>query len=192
MKLPRIKPWIALAAATALQTAVLAWMVIDRTILLKTGKEIVLPVRPVDPRDLFRGQYVRLGYDVSSVPLRLIEGPRPVGSAPFYVTIEQQEGGAWTPVRITASPPRETGPKQLVLKARTFYRFPSGDYSPVGTVQVRYGIESYFVPEGEGPRLEALARDKKLAVLVAVDGKGNAALKGIMIDGKLQYSEPLL
>jgi uncharacterized membrane-anchored protein len=192
MTLPRLKPWIALAVVAALQTAVLAWMIIDRTILIKTGKEIVLPVRPVDPRDLFRGQYVRLGYDVSSVPLRLVEGPRPVGNAAFYVTLEAQEGGGWMPVRLTASRPRETGPKQIVLKARTFFRFPTVEQNSSGTVQVRYGIESYFVPEGEGPRLEEMARDKKLAVLVAVDGKGNAALKGIVIDGKLQYSEQLL
>ena len=58
-------------------------------------------------------------------------------------------------------------------------------------MRVRYGIESYFVPQGEGPRLEQLARDKKLAALVAVDRAGNAAIKGILIDGALQYEEPL-
>ncbi|MDX2202554.1 MAG: GDYXXLXY domain-containing protein [Hyphomicrobiaceae bacterium] len=192
MRLPRPGPALALAIVAGLQTAVLLYMVIDRSVLLKTGREIVLPVRPVDPRDLFRGQYVRLGFDVASVPLKLVEGPRPTGNKPFYVTIEQQEGGDWTPVRITAAPPGEAGPKQIVLKARPYYRFPPATASPNGMVQARYGIESYFVTEGEGPRLEALARDKKVAVLVAVDGRGNAALKGILIDGKLQYTEPLL
>jgi uncharacterized membrane-anchored protein len=57
---------------------------------------------------------------------------------------------------------------------------------------VRYGIESYFVRQGEGPRLEALARERKLSVLVAVDKAGIAAIKGLIIDGKLQYEEPLL
>ena len=57
---------------------------------------------------------------------------------------------------------------------------------------LRYGIESYFVPEGEGSRLEALARNRKLSVLVAVDNAGNAAIKGLIIDGKLQYEEPPL
>ncbi len=56
---------------------------------------------------------------------------------------------------------------------------------------MRYGIESYFVPEGQGPRLEALARDKKMAALIAVDSGGNAAIKGLVIDGVLQYEEPL-
>ncbi len=192
MRFPRLSLGLALAIAAAAQTAVLAWMVIDRTLLLKTGREIVLPVRPVDPRDLFRGEYVRLGYDISSVPLRLVEGPRPVGNSAFYVTIEEKDDKTWEPVRITAAKPDRLGPKQLVLKARAYYRFPLIDNGPAAAVSARYGIESYFVPEGEGPRLENLARDKKLAVLVAVDKAGNAALKGILIDGKLQYAEPLL
>jgi len=56
---------------------------------------------------------------------------------------------------------------------------------------VRYGIERYFVPEGQGLRLETLAREKKMATLIAVDAKGNAAIKGLIIDGTLQYEEPL-
>jgi uncharacterized membrane-anchored protein len=57
---------------------------------------------------------------------------------------------------------------------------------------VRYGIESYFVRQGMGPKLEAMARERKLAALVAVDKSGTAAIKGLIIDGKLQYEEPLL
>lgn len=189
MKLPRLTLPLGLAIAAALQIAVLGWMVLDRTRLIKTGQEIVLPIRPVDPRDLFRGQYVRLGYDVSNVSLKLVEGPRPVRNAPFYVTLEQADDGTWRPLRLTAAKPHGHGPKEIVLKGRAWRAFPTGD---TGSVAVRYGIESYFVPEGEGPRLEELARDKKLAVLVAVDGSGTSAIKGILIDGKLQYIEQLL
>jgi len=56
---------------------------------------------------------------------------------------------------------------------------------------VRYGIESYFVPEGQGKRLEVLAREKRMAALIAVDAKGNAAIKGLIVDRALQYEEPL-
>lgn len=192
MKLTRLALPVALAIAAFAQTAVLAWMVIDRTRLLKTGQEIVLPIRPVDPRDLFRGQYVRLGYDVSNVPLSLLEGPRPTANQGFYVTIEQQDDGAWKPVKLTLARPSALSARQVALRGRAFHRFPAVDRAGQGSVFVRYGIESYFVPEGEGPRLEALARDSKLATLVAVDKAGNAAIKGIVIDGKVQYSESLL
>ena len=190
MKMPMLSPRLALVLAALLQTAVLAWMVIDRTMLIKTGREIVLPIQPVDPRDLFRGQYVRLGYPVSQVPMRLVEGPLPDRNGAFYVTIEQQTDETWRPIRLTRDRPANLGPRQVALRARAQRSFPT--LTDGGSVFVRYGIESYFVEEGQGPRLETLARDKKLAALIAVDTCGNAAIKGIYIDGQLQYSEPLL
>ncbi len=192
MTLPRLAPPLALVLVALVQTAVLAWMVVDRTRLIKTGKEVVLPIVPVDPRDLFRGQYVRLGYNISQVPARLIEGPLPARNAPFYVTIEQQPDDTWRPVKLTRDQPTGVGPRQMVIRARAMHGFPQTHPSVTGNIFVRYGIESYFVEEGQGPRLEALARDKKLAALIAVDARGTAAIKGIYIDGKLEYSEPLL
>jgi uncharacterized membrane-anchored protein len=175
---------IALAITAVAQTAVLASMVIDRTLLLKNGREITLPIVPVDPRDLFRGEYVRLGYEISNVPAMLLSGPAPAANAAFYVTIQKNPQGGWTPVKVTATMPNETDPDRVVLKARTRWPFPTSTW-------VRYGIESYFVPEGQGRRLEELARDRKMAARVAVDSGGNAAIKGLIIDGVLQYEEPL-
>ena len=174
---------IAIGIVGLAQTGVLAAMVIDRTLLLKNGREIVLPIIPVDPRDIFRGEYVRLNYDISNVPEILLQGPAPKRNQPFYVTIAKNPEGGWTPVKVTAAMPHETDPDRVVLKGRARQAFNS---------QVRYGIESYFVPEGQGRRLEDLARERKMAALVAVDSSGNAAIKGLLIDGVLQYEEPLL
>jgi uncharacterized membrane-anchored protein len=190
MILPRNRTLLALAIVALAQTGVLASMVVDRLRLLKVGREITLPIRPVDPRDLFRGEYVRLGYDVDTVPVRLLEGPAPAQNAAFYVVLERKEGGAWQPVKLTAAKPSETSPERIVLKARAVHGWPPAG-NPKATQRVRYGIESYFVPEGEGRRLENLAREKKLAALVAVDGGGNAAIKGLVVDGQLHYEEPL-
>ena len=71
---PSRKTLLALAAVALAQTAVLAWMVIDRIQLLRSGREIVLPIVPVDPRDLFRGEYVRLEYPAAQVPLAPADG----------------------------------------------------------------------------------------------------------------------
>ena len=145
---------------------------------------------PVDPRDLFRGEYVRLGYTVSSVPIRLLEGPSPRENAAFYVVLEKKPDGVWQSVKVASSMPQETSPDRIVLKARAAYAWPARA-SADASVRVRYGIESYFVPEGQGKALEALAREKKLATLLAVDARGNAAIKGLLVDGVLQYEEPL-
>ena len=187
----RNRVMLMVAIVALIQTGVLAGMVVDRTRLLKSGREITLPIVPVDPRDLFKGEYVRLAYEASNVPARLLDGPPPKLNRAFYVVLEKKEGGAWQPVKMSRALPSETSPDRIVLKARNSTRGWPVNYSADAIVRVRYGIESYFVPEGDGPRLEQLARDKKLAALVAVDRGGNAAIKGIVIDGKLQYEEPL-
>ena len=184
------KVLLSLAAIALAQTAVLAYMVIDRLMLLRSGREIVLPIIPVDPRDLFRGEYVRLSYAANAVPTKLLEGPPPAENAAFYVVLEKQGDGTWRAARLAQSMPRESSPDRIVLKGRTNRAWPQ-TASDSTIVMVRYGIESYFVPEGQGRKLEDLAREKKLATLLAVDSRGNAAIKGLLIDGVLQYEEPL-
>ena len=66
----RMAPMLAILAL--LQTGALAVMVVERWWLIKSGREITLPIVPVDPRDLFRGEYVELGYDIGQVPARLL------------------------------------------------------------------------------------------------------------------------
>jgi uncharacterized membrane-anchored protein len=183
----------ALALLALVQTATLAVMVLDRMRLLNTGREIVLPIVPVDPRDLFRGEYVELGFAVGRVPAELLEGPPPVAHAAFYVTLEQDQDGTWMPIRLCRDRPEVSAPSRIVLKARSRFGRPIAQPGQANAINlVGYGIEHYFVPQGQGPRLEALARDKKLAALIAVDGAGHAAIKGILIDGRLEYEEPLL
>jgi uncharacterized membrane-anchored protein len=181
---------LALAVVALAHTGVLAAMVVDRVQLLTSGREITLPIIPVDPRDFFRGEFVRLDYDIRRVPVRLLEGPRPRANAPFYVVLEKNAQGAWTPLKISRAKPGEASPDRIVLRARSAFRWPPGT-APDANLSVRYGIESYFVPEGQGRRLEGLAREKRMAALIAVDARGNAAIKGLIIDGALQYEEPL-
>jgi uncharacterized membrane-anchored protein len=124
------------------------------------------------------------------VPIRLLEGPSPRENEAFYVVLEKKPDGVWQNVKVASSMPQETSPDRVVLKARAAYAWPARG-STDASVRARYGIESYFVPEGQGKKLEALAREKKLAALLAVDSRGNAAIKGLVVDGVLQYEEPL-
>lgn len=58
-------------------------------------------------------------------------------------------------------------------------------------MRLGYGIESYFVPEGEGKALEDMVRERALSVIVAIDRDANAAIKGLVIAGERIYDEPL-
>lgn len=178
------------ALVTAVLTAVLGWMVWDRVSLLKNGREIVLPVVPVDPRSLFRGDYVILGYGVTQAPAIAGEHkPRPPG-APVYVTLERSADGEWKAVTSDVTHPGKVAENKVVLRGRDERH--SWMRPAAGSMRVRYGIESYFVPEGQGLELEKAVRDKKIAARIAVDGKGRAAIKGLLVDGKPLIDEPLL
>ncbi len=182
--------WLAIGAVVATQVAVLAWMIGERAHLLASGREVVLEVVPVDPRSLFRGDYVNLGYDISRITAPS-GAPQPDRGEDIYVTLQKGADDKWTVVGSGAQPPAGTTPDQVVLKGSVVYTTRGSDEAPAQT-SVRYGIESFFVPEGTGRELEALVREKKLSALIAVDPEGNAGIKGLIVDGKRVYEEPLL
>ncbi len=191
--------WTAIATVVSVQLAVLGYIVFDRVRLLSAGREIVLDVVPVDPRSLFRGDYVILSYDISQISSAVLEGKLAKG-APLFVTIGQDAADKWHVSRVgaemvvPATPEAGTAPagKQVVLKARSdAWRSPAIG-GRAGPIFARYGIESYFVPEGQGLALEKLVGEKKIKAVVAVGRDGTAALKGLMVDGKLVYREPLI
>ena len=189
------KFWLIAGGVAALQTALLGWIVWDRVDLLANGREITMKVIPVDPRDLFRGDYVILGYELS--PLKhdtKTDGPLPnrlyKGRA-IYVTIARDAENAWKPVGFGMAYPETVAPEQAVLKGR-IENVHGGRASGKYRIRVRYGIESYFVPEGTGVPIEKLVREKKVEALVAVGSDGEVALKALLSDGERISEQPLL
>lgn len=61
----------------------------------------------------------------------------------------------------------------------------------VSQVRVKYGIENYFVPEGEGRAIERPSAGEKISIEVAVDRCGNAGIRAVLINGKPRYVERL-
>jgi uncharacterized membrane-anchored protein len=179
--------WIGIAAVALAQAAVLIWMIGERVHLLSTGREVVLEVVPVDPRSLFQGDYVALGYDITRVPITEAKLRR--GSV-LYVTL-QQASDHWHAIAASTKKPENLPPDQVVIKGRVDYASTPTPVAP-GQANVHYGIEDYFVPEGTGRELEKLVGQKKLDALIAIDGSGNAGIKGLMVEGKRVYEEPLL
>ena len=184
--------WLAIAAVALGQAAVLGWMIWDRTSLLANGREVVLEVIPVDPRSLFRGDYVILGYDISRYKL-------PPGTTPpkrndfFYVTLRKGEGDKWQSVAGSTEQPADVKPDEAVIRGRVEYVYDPPKDEPPGTmVNLHYGIESFFVPEGTGRELEKMVGEKKISAVIAVDDGGTAAIKGLMSEGQRVYDEPLL
>ncbi len=62
---------------------------------------------------------------------------------------------------------------------------------PFEQVNVRYGIENYFVPEGQGRVLEELREGETISFRVAIDKFGNAGIQAVLVNGKEGYVETL-
>ena len=184
------KSWIAVALVALIQTAVLVHIIYGRIALLRDGREIVAEVIPVDPRDIFRGDYVILGYGFSQggnvpVPNETMQGDT------VYVTLMPGEApGQWEVASSSLSLAAPANPDHVVLKGivNSIYNRPG--QGP--TASVRYGIESYFVPEGTGRELEKKVLEKKISAVLAVGTSGDVAIKALVVDGERVVEEPLL
>lgn len=179
----------ALIAVVALaQAGVLAFMVVDRENLLASGREITLDVRPVDPRSLFRGDYVILGYDISQLPLSMFQ-PAPRVGEQVHVRLVQDATG-WKAASVGRGLPTTRSDAEVVLAARVRH-VPRGEPLPDMRVSVTYGIESFFVPEGTGKAIETEIAPGKVQAHLAIAADGRVAIKALTVDGERIGAEPL-
>ena len=177
-----------------LQTAALGWMVLDRVGLLRSGTEIVLNTRPVDPRSLFRGHYVILHYEISTLNLNALEGHKTFRRADRVdVLVEPGDGGAWVPASVHSGGSIVSPPEgQVLLRGWVRYcRNAKKTGSGCSEIGVRYGAEKYFVYKDRALELERSRDKRRLRIILAVSEDGEAAVKGIEDDDRRIYNEPL-
>ena len=163
--------------AAALQIIVVLGFAGAREALLRRGTEIMLATVLVDPRDLLRGDYVVLRYEISTVDLCF----GPVGSA-IYVPLEK-DVDVYVQLASRRMAPAESVEQLrsrhdgLFLKGRIESTINSPGGEAANTCEVSYGIENYFVPEGTGREIERELGDIRMRV--TVDGEGRAAIIGL-------------
>jgi uncharacterized membrane protein/uncharacterized membrane-anchored protein len=141
--------------------------------MLQTGQEVILKTAPVDPRDLFRGDYVRLQYPMSEIDITTIpieKNNLQIGDT-IFVALARTDSYA-QPFAIN------TAPKEDTLAIRGTIRNRKGN-----RITVEYGIESYFVPEHKGREIERMV-GKDMSVQVVITKSGKALIKAFLIDGK--------
>ncbi len=165
----------------ALQTAALAYMIVDRQMMLNASQVVTLKVVPIDPRDIFRGDYVILNYEISNVdPSKLQGDDRFTWGDTIFVTVVPQ-GAVWSAAAVGRD--RPVAVDGGVAIRGTINRIDEGERE-TRSLGVTYGIESYFVPQGTGMEIENEARRGELSIDVAVGGDGRAAIKAIRRNGQ--------
>jgi hypothetical protein len=188
----RIPKFVLFGAAGLIQMVLIGLMVVDRAMILRTGADVTLQTRPLDPRDFLRGDYVVLGYDISSVPAGALKGAPSAGwGTPVFVKIAPNRGGFYEAISVHAAPVEVASP-EVLIRGRVGFGASCGTEPRTfcDRLDVRYGIERYFVPEGEGRKLEDARNQRRLAVVAAVAPTGRAAIKRLLIDGEPVYDEP--
>jgi uncharacterized membrane-anchored protein len=175
---------IRIIVLTALLSAALGYMIVDRASILSSDQVVVLKVKPVDPSDMFRGDYVILTYDISQLDTATLEGDDSFRDGEHaYVTLTNQNG-VWTPTAVNRAMPAHA-PGAVVLR---------GDVASRGgsTLRVNYGIESFFVPQGQGKPIEDERQKGDVTAEIAVDTQGRGVIKSLRrANGDVLYVESL-
>jgi len=171
---------IILLAVLSLQSAWILATTVNHERSLTQGRIVQLETRPVDPRDLLRGDYVILNYKISDVPQSLFTtgtGEAATEGSTVYVALEQR--GEFYEVAAASTQKMRPDANTVVLKGvvqRSWGVFPSN------TVHIAYGLEQYFVHEGTGN-----VRGK-FTVQAAVSESGRGQIKEVLVDG-IPYRE---
>jgi uncharacterized membrane-anchored protein len=177
------------------QIGFLSFIIAGRAAVLRDGREVLLKVEPVDPRDLLRGDYVRLGYEISNVPVSMIgnvpSGAQSAQAGQIFVRVKKDTDGFWRPVSASLGEAPSTPPKdgELDLRGRSLFSGWTSDEHAV--VHVEYGIERFYLPEGEGLAIERDMRARSFNIVAAVGEDGSAQIKALMDGDTMLFREPL-
>ncbi len=185
-----MKPLL-IGLAILFQVGVVATMAISREWILATGTPMLFQTAPIDPRDIFRGDYVRLSYMFSSVPAAMLDedilekGLRK--GQKVYLTLGKDVNGVARGERLSLSPPE--GSPYIIGRSR--YHWPYRYYRKqppekrkkvsLWPVAVKYGIEQYYVEQGRGLEIEKMRGSRNgfqlpMLVHVRVSDSGEAVL----------------
>lgn len=140
-----------------------------------TGKEILLKTVPVDPWDLFRGDYVNLRYEISTIDIAHIPYNGNIDSEEVYAVLSRGEK-FWSVASVGDYKPALRNNDEVCIKGKIT------DFRNKQLI-IEYGIESYFVPEGKGKDIEREIRNN-VSVMVSVDSNCRAIIKELYINDK--------
>lgn len=162
--------WFGLAIG--LQLFILALVPSGRYMPLWFGTDVVLKTAPVDPYTLLSGYYVRLGYEIAQpqVPGLLDLGHNET----VYAVLAPTPEGYWDVTALHPEKP-DVPDGSVLLRGR------------VRGNEIRYGIESYFIPESQRQVIadDLTAHPEAARVDIRVDAWGRATLIRLRIEDRV-------
>jgi uncharacterized membrane-anchored protein len=170
------RPLPRLLAVVGLQLLILLSIIGFKQYTVWTGETVLLKTQPYDLRDLLRGDYVTVRYDISTIDARTIAGDDDL-YGDVYVELRQGADGYWEPVAVHNGREHEFDGTELIKG------FAGYSYDGQSTYEIEYGIEEIFIPEGSGDQIPPSTRERPVGVEVKVDRFGNAVPRHFVVDG---------
>lgn len=170
----RRKAWF--VVAVTVQVAALLIMIGIKWSTLAYGTKIILKTVPVDPWDVFRGDYITLNYEVSTLDLKRVNSGNEKFKPNDTVYITLVPDGKYRAAAAVSHRRPESG--KLFMKGVINYY---DEFS--NNININYGIDSFYVPQHQGKDIENNGRIS-LEAEVSVDSRGNSALSKLFVDGK--------
>lgn len=162
---PRFAHWVWMIVG--LQVAFLLGWAGFHEVIRQSAPTVRLKTLPVDPRDVLRGDYMILNYEISRPPAGVKRPERMSGEV--FVVLKPAKG-QHVIEEILAEEPAESDTR-LWIRANAW----GAEDNP----RLDYGIERFFVPEGRGtPRFESLE------VEASVSATHKLYIRRVWLDGK--------
>ena len=150
---------------------ILAFILI-KSFTLTTGTDILLETAPIDPVDLFRGNYVALSYVISTVNLETTPHDKEFIEKETIYALLSQKDEFWTIDKVSHKKP-QVQQNQVCMKGKVTSSWRENQ------VRVEWGIESFFLPTDQAKKVEREREDAKAGI--TVDSRCASVLKALEI-----------
>jgi uncharacterized membrane-anchored protein len=159
-----------LVLACSVPVLILLGMCISPLYTMLTGEDMVLQTKPLDPSDLFRGDYVTLQYEAEEVPISLVDKAvvsrlQDQGGQFDVIVLMEKKDGVHTPIKVSLEKPD----KGIFLKGTINYIDKDNQGQEIAFIE--YNLDKYFLEDNTGTEWEkASAKGEILAKLKVNNG----------------------
>ena len=163
------------AVLSIFQIGVPVWMIANREMTLRHGRQFRFRTAPVDPYDAFRGRYVALQFEQNTSPVPADE--RLAMNQKVYAQLAEDEQGLARIINVTANHPSGEAYMQCRVSSITdslvYLQFPFD----------RYYMDEKLAPAAEAAYLEHSRREVREVYVTVRVKDGNAVLEELYIAG---------
>jgi len=175
-----MSPWLRWGLLAMIQLGLIAIPLVERLEAQYSGTLVPLAVVPVDPRDLLRGDYVIINLAIARVPANVPGAGGLKRGDRVFVELAGQGEGAAEPVAIARKRAKLAAPA-IAGTVRS---------ATAEEIRIDYGIDAFFLPEGEGLEIERMDKER-LLLEVSITDDGRSLPVNLLVDGKVVRSDAI-